>query len=186
LVFPSGIDAAANGDVYIVNSAAQSNALFRFTAGGAFVNSYPISQALDPSDIAIDEAHNLLYMADEFGAGILKYDISSGAPVYTGSLPLGNSSYNPLDVFVEPVSGRVFGTFSEFGTDANGFYDAYVGFEVAANGSGIVHLYAETAPLQNQNVRSIVAFAVPEPGGLSGIVALMLFVRIRIRIRNRQ
>ena len=46
LVFPHGIDAAANGDVYIVNSASVDvgNRLFKFSSDGVYINDFPDSR----------------------------------------------------------------------------------------------------------------------------------------------
>ena len=81
LVFPRGIDAAANGDVYIVNSAAVGvgNRLFKFNSAGQYLGDFPITPESNPSDLAINEANGELYLADEFGDAIHVYDIASGS-----------------------------------------------------------------------------------------------------------
>jgi hypothetical protein len=179
LVFPRGIDANANGDVFIVNSAGVGvgNRLFRFSSSGTYISNYAIPQAIDPSDIAIDETRSLLYVADEFGNSILKYDISSGTPTYTGSLSVPG---NALDVFVEPMSGRIFGAFYTLETDPNGPFLKLTGFEVARDGSATT-LFVEDAVPREQTVRGIVALVIPEPssGALIIIASSMLLPRRR-------
>jgi hypothetical protein len=177
LVFPSGIDANANGDVYIVNSGGTTGErLFRFTSGGAYISDYAIPQAVNSQDIAIDETRGTLYIADEFGSSVLKYDLSSGAPVFTTSLPVPGSA---IDVFVEPISGRIFGALYTRETDSTVLpFLKFVGFELTGNS---VTLFTENAIPTRQTVMGIVALAIPEPssGALIAMSSSILLLRRR-------
>jgi hypothetical protein len=161
LVWPRGIDAAANGDVYILNSGIGER-LFRFNSAGGYLNDFPIPQTDNPSDIAINEQRNELYMADEFDNSIHVYDISSGVPIFrdTWSLP-GRT----VDVFVEQTTGRIFGTFYVIERDDVGLHSKYTGFEISQNGD-VINLYVENEVPRQQSVRRIVAVAVPEPASV--------------------
>ena len=157
LVFPSGIDATAGGEVYIINSAAVGvgNRLFKFGAGGSYIDDFPIPQVDHPSDIAIDEMGEELFISDEFPQSIHVFDISSGAPIFSDTLPAPGPV---IDVFVEPISGRIFGTYYEFGDDGSVSFFKHHGFEVSRGGS-VINLYVEDAPAREQSVISIVAVA---------------------------
>lgn len=91
LVFPRGIDADSDGNVYIVNSAGVGvgNVIFKFSPLGSFINSTSINgQVSVPADMAIDEVNRLLYVADEFGGSVnvKVYDISGAQPVFSGTI----------------------------------------------------------------------------------------------------
>jgi hypothetical protein len=161
LVFPVGIDATADGRVYIVNSAGIGvrDRLFRFDSGGGYVADYAIPETDHPADIAINEISNELYVADEFGEAIVIYDISLGAPVFRDSLSMPGRT---VDVFVEPNSGRIFGTYYVFEEDERGLHSRYAGFEVSRDGN-LITLFVEDAITREQSVRGIVAVPVPEP-----------------------
>jgi hypothetical protein len=161
LDFPHGIDATANGDVYIVNSSAAR--LFKFSAGGSYIADFAIPEVDRPSDIAINEATDELYVADSSGNAIVVYDLSLGSPSHIDTLPLPNS---PVDVFVEPTSGRIFGAAYDAITDPM-FVLSYRGFEISREGE-LLAVFSEDAPPAEQGIRGIVAIAVPEPSSAIG------------------
>lgn len=144
-----GIDAAANGDVYILGiDSGDVKKLHRFQADGSFVGSHAIPQMVHISSMAIDESRNVLYVCSEFESSIFRYDISSGEPVFGGTLP---AISRITKIFVEQQSGRIF---------TGG------GFEVALDGSGANRIF--TAPWHTM---AVVAIPVPEPG----VVAMLPF-----------
>lgn len=160
LRFPTGIDAAANHDVYVVTGTANANGdkLYRFNAAGTFVASYPLPQPTDPFDLAIDEARNDLYVADEYNKSIFKYDISSGAPVFLGSIPLPRY---PTSIYVEPSTGDLFGL----------LYGIVFGDTPAfhfSQSSGTLNLFYSDSIVPG----AIVAVAVPEPDVASLVLVL--------------
>lgn len=172
LVFPSGIDATTTGDVYIVNSAnvGIGDALFRFSADGQYLGNFSIPETEHPSDIAINEEANELYIADWMGKSINIYDISNGVPIFRAELPTpGNTS----DVFVEPKSKRIFGTYR--------ITSYYAGFEISRGGD-LIATYVEDAVPGEQRVLGIAAVAfIPEPAS-----ALLLVTSIvGLCLRNR-
>ena len=150
LVFPHGIDATANGDVYIVNSAAVGvgNKLFKFGPDGAYIDDFAIFEARHPSDIAIDEIREELYIADELHS-IHVYDLASGTPIFSATIPMPGKYV--FDVFIEPISGRIFGTY---------IIPPFVstGFEVSREGE-VIHLYLEDPVPLEEAVGGIVALA---------------------------
>lgn len=177
LVFPRGIDAAANGDVYILNNAGAGvgNRIFRFSANGAHVDDFAIPEVDNPSDIAINEANGELYVADGSGNAVHVYDISFGMPAYLDTLALpGHGS----DVFVEPRSGRIFGSYFTV-ENKPVLHVRDVGFEVSRDGALVTH-FVEDAPSQFQTVAGLVA-VVPEPAGavLVTIAAGLTWLRRR-------
>jgi len=158
LVFPRGIDANANGDVFILNGARKGvgNRLFKFDATGKYLDNFELPSVVDPSDIAINESTNELFVSDEKAKSIFIYDLASGSPVLTHTLPvLGRA----IDVFVEQTSGRVFGTMFGAGQDDKGLFINANGFEVSRDGS-LVNTYTEDADPRYQTVYGIVAIPV--------------------------
>ena len=168
---PTAIDAAANGDVYIMDA---FDRLIRFTSAGDYVNTYPLAQLNGGSDIAISETTGELYVADYSGGAVLIYDLTSGAPVYQDSIAINE---RVLDVFIEPKSGRIFGTYS---TDLG----AAIGFEISRNGT-IIKTYSEDAANtgdNGQNFDHIIAIAIPEPTTGVSISILLLACAVRRKI----
>jgi len=178
LVFPRGIDAAANGDVYILNSAAVGvgHRLFKFGSTGTYIDDFSIPKTNNPSDIAINELSEELYIADEFGRSIHVYDISSGEPIFSSTLPVPERT---SDVFIEPISGRIFGTYYTIGRENPSNFPHFTGFEISRKGS-LLNLYTvDPAPLA-QGIRSIVAVFVPEPASV-----LLVFVSVGFCLLSR-
>lgn len=173
LVFPRGIDATAEGEIYILNSANAGigNRLFKFDTDGQFLSSFAIPQAENPSDIAIDEVGGEVFIADEFGEAVLVYDVTTGVPVFQEAIPVPGYV---LDVFFEPTTRTIFGAFFTQSMDAQGPFSRYTGFELSRT-SGIIQLFEEAAPPREQTVRGIVAVVVPEPH-----LATMLFSSLTV------
>jgi hypothetical protein len=175
LIFPNGIDATSNGDVYILNSAfvGVGERLFRFSADGQYIADYPLAGMENSSDMAINEATNELYIADEFGYAVNVYDLSSGAPALVDQLSTPRS---PTDVFVEPTSGRIFGTFFEVLSNGQEFYESNAGFEISRAGD-LITTYLDGPPTGRHAIRSIVAIPIPELHSVSlaiiGVWSLM-------------
>ena len=161
LVFPSGIDSTASGDVYIVNSAGVGVGvrLFKFNAAGTYLGDFALPNAQNPADIAINEVTGELYVADEFDDSILVYDVLASVPIFKARLEAPGAA---TDIFVEPSSGRIFGSYSTLETDAMGIYLKNTGFEISRDGD-VLNLYVVDAPAREQRVRSLVAIKVPEP-----------------------
>jgi hypothetical protein len=161
LVFPRGIDADADGNVYILNAAGVGvgNRLFKFDASGGYVADFPIPESPHPSEIAINERAGELYVANEFGDSVVVYDITSGTPMFDDVLTVPG---HITDVFIEPVSGRIFGSYYDLETDAMGLFLRHTGFEVSRSGT-LLQLFMEDGPPRDQTVRSVVAIAIPEP-----------------------
>ena len=183
LVFPRGIDADADGNVFILNSAAVGigNRLFQFDAAGNYVDDFALSGVLSPSDIAIDETTNELLVADEFGEAVHIFDLVTGTPALTDSLSVPDAA---IDVFVEPASGRIFGSLLIFDQDDQGSLLRTEGFELSRDGT-IAANYVENVAPRDQSVRGVVAIAtaVPEPSAATplALFAILFFVR-----RNRK
>lgn len=144
LRYPAGIDASASGDVYIVDG--QRSSVFKFNSSGSFINVFSLSASSSPSDIAINEVSEEMYVADDIGHSIDVYDISRGAPTYRESFPMPG---NVVDVFVEPNSGRIFGSYLD---------GAFSVFEMSQDGTLTNQYYSF-----GSNATSIVAVAIPEP-----------------------
>lgn len=163
LVFPRGIDAAVNGDVYIVNSAAVGvgQRLFRFDSAGSYIDDYAIPEVINASGLAIDEAAGEAFIGDEFGDAICVYDISTGAPAFSLIIPTPGAT---TSVFIEQASGRILGTYLD--SSLPGF--PHIGFEVLRDGT-VVNLYIEDAPVADQTVYSIVALADSDGDGLPDV-----------------
>lgn len=109
----AGIDADASGNVYV---ATRSSTLEKFAPDGAFLSSLPINAR--PLDISIDEQGLRMFLADESSslAGIQVYDLSSGSPTFSHSIPTPVDSvihgvhYEPeLDVVFAVDSGVLSG-----------------------------------------------------------------------------
>ena len=178
LVFPRGIDASANGDVYILSSGGGPDRLFKFDSEGVFADVFFLTGTDNPSDIAINEETNELFMSDEFDMSIHIYDLSSGAPQYKESLPVPGYT---IDVFIESTTGRIFGSFfSRVSEEGSTFYN-YRGFEIARNGS-IQSYYLEGGDPQEYGVRGVVAIAIPEPSSMLLACLTVLLYRPRQRL----
>ena len=172
LVFPDGIDATADGTVYIVNGAnlGAGLRLFKFDSSGGYLADFAIPETSNPSDIAINETSNELLIADEGNDSIHIYDISSATPTYSQTI---SGLRRTFDVFTDPMSGRIFGVTSTFENDVS----SRTGYEVARDGT-IVNSYFEDAPLDEQTITGIVALVVPEPGSM---VLLVLVAGMLLR-----
>ena len=136
LRFPAGIDADANGNVFILQVFALSNSVFQFDASGNYVNDFALPSEFPvvsrPADIAINEITNELFISDEIERSIHIYDLSTWPPTLIDTLPAPRPA---ADVFIEQVSGRIFGTtlsFVETATGALSFRSE--GFEVSRDG----------------------------------------------------
>ena len=116
LVFPGGIDADADGNVYIVNSAAVGvgNKLFKFSSSGTYLGMYDITQVSDPFDMAIDEAGEILYIGDFYGgaSGIKAYDISGATPTFLNSVSTPGLN-GVTGISFDPASGHLFAADSD-------------------------------------------------------------------------
>lgn len=156
LVFPDGIDAAMTSDVYIANGSANGagRRVYRFRQNGSFINSYPLPEPSHVASLEIDEFRSRMYICDSFAGSILAYNIATGVPVFTGTLPAlpGISS-----ICVEPLSGRLF---ADYGSQA---------LEIALDGSG-AHVVAQGVG----NMRALDVYVLPEPASLTLAVPLIL------------
>jgi len=168
LVFPRGIDATGSGDVYIVNSVSFffGNRLFKFNSAGTYIDDYAIPETVFPSDMAIDEIDEEIFISDEFGKAIQVYDISSGEPIFSNTIPAPSFV---LDVFIEQGAGRILGTYVVVGSDSAGSFTKFVGFEVMRDGT-VVNLYTEDAAPREQSVRSIVALPDSDSDGIPDVI----------------
>jgi hypothetical protein len=155
LVFPDGIDATANGDVYILNGSAVGvgNRLFKFSSDGTYIDKFLIPGTKNPADMAIDEIWEQLYVADERG-GIHVYDLTSGTPIFSATIPTPGDLV--FDVFIEPISGRIFGV--HLGQLFPGTGGGGEGFEVSREGD-VINLYIEDADPRENSIGGIVALA---------------------------
>lgn len=164
--YPNGIDAAANGNVYVLNGAPNFGGikLYQFQASGSFISSHTIPQMTHVSSIAIDESRNFLYICDEIAPSVYRYDISSGEPVFSAMLP---ALTGITRIFIEQQSGRLF---------------TIGGFEVSLDGSGAKRIFTEPV-----RTRAVVAIPIPEPAAIAMLPFAMLvaFQSASHRRRNR-
>lgn len=156
LVFPRGIDAAGDGTVYILNSAAVGigNRLFEFDPNGNHIANHAIPAVSNPSDMAINELTQELFIADFFGDAIHVYDIAGATPEFLITIPTPD---NTNDVFVEQSTNRIFGTYTDVAGDFR-----LTGFEVGRDGT-ILSTFDDPFPA-DESIRSLVA--IPSPSTL--------------------
>ena len=167
----AGVDADADGNVYVVDDFI-TKVLYKFAADGTFLTSVPLG-TINPTDVAIDEAADRLYMADEFGGplGIKVFDISGPIPILTGGIATPPTS-NIAGVHFAAESGNILAT--DFGVTS----DDPRGLEFSPSGT----LLREYRPTGARNAWDITTF-VPEPGIVClfvlGTVGLTPFGRVR-------
>lgn len=164
----TGIDADANGNVYI----ATSSSLYKFAPNGTFLNSIVVASS--GLDVSIDEANNRLYMAHEFGTpGIRIYDISGAVPVLAGSITTPTPS-NLVGIHYAPESGNVLATDIGAGTgDPRGL-------EFSPAGT----LLAEYRPTNVDQAWDIVTLGtIPEPGTMTLVFLAVAGLGLRRRAR---
>lgn len=161
LVFPRGVSASSNGEVYIANSFGGGiQRLYRFASNGDFLASYPLTSPMKSvSDLAINEARNIVYMTHEFVPEVYVFNLIDGAPVYSHSLP-GVAGMRKLSV--EPISGRLFAT--------HGPYIA----EVALDGSGATDIDVFSSSI----LVAVDVVAIPEPTAISILIAAIAWLSL--------
>jgi hypothetical protein len=170
LVFPNGIDAASNGDVYIANGSTfgAGRRLYRFQRNGKFVSSYPLSEPGHITKLEIDEGRDRLYISGTLEGSVYVYDIAAGDPVFSRKLQAVSGIRG---IAVESTTGRLFGT---SGTDV---------IEVALDSSGVTSFARGAATLS-----AISIVPVPEPScrsiALASLPSLSWFRRIKKRSRG--
>jgi len=168
----TGIDADANGNVYVVGGGPSS--LYKFAPDGTFLNS--ISVAASALDVSIDEANNRLYMAHEFGApGIRIYDISGAIPVLAGAIATPASS-NILGIHYAAESGNILAT--DHGTGS--------GDPRGLEYSPIGTLIAEYRPTNGRMALDITTFStIPEPSSTGLVLLAIVGLGLRRNARRR-
>ncbi|GMW02238.1 MAG: hypothetical protein AMXMBFR84_33740 [Candidatus Hydrogenedentota bacterium] len=159
LVFPSGIDADASGNVYIVNSAAVGvgDVIFKFQSNGTFLGTTDInSLGINPSDLAIDEASNVLYLSNESGgtSAIRKFNIAGALPVHVGTISTPGLS-GAVGLSFDPSTGNLLATAFNGST-----------VEVTSAGSS-VHTYAGGTLGSGRDIVRIASQSPPVPVELS-------------------
>lgn len=161
--WPRGIDAAANGDVYVLDNGSfdMQIKLHRFHADGSLIDSYVLPEMYHVASMAIDEARNVVYVSTSTEASVFRYDISSGVPVFAGTLP---AISNIGKMFVEQQSGRLFTT----GV-----------FEVALDGSGATRIFTEP-----WSMVAVVAIPIPEPATIA-MLPFVMIIALKLRTRSR-
>ena len=177
LVFPVGIDADSNGNVFILNSALDGDRLFQFDESGSYIDDFAVPGVTRPSDIAINEVTNELFIGD-LGA-IRVYDLTSDGPLLVGSLQAARN-LDVNDVFVEPSAERILGATFDIFNENN------VGFEVSREGE-LVNTFAVTAGQQNLGVSAIAVISdntisVPEPTA-TGLLLIAAISLAAVRVR---
>ena len=165
LVFPTGIDADANGNVFILQGTSGKR-LFEFDSSGNYVNDYELPATISPSDIAINEETNELLMYDRsdiIGAGSVHvYDLSTRPPVMVDTLPVPEMA---IEVFVEQVSGRIFVATLDLGPPGT-FVFRSDGFEVSREGELVASYLQDTT----RNPTGSAIIAIPQPPTILGDV----------------
>jgi len=160
----AGMDADADGNVYIANHPPLSTNLFKFAADGTFLNSISLG-SINPSDLAIDEASDLLYLADSssLGNGIVIVDISGAVPSLVGTMA------TPGDAIIEGMhfaaeSGNILATdYGIFSSDPRG---------LEYSPSGV--LLQEYRTTDAEFTFDITTLVVPEPSSLALLALGML------------
>jgi hypothetical protein len=154
--FNYGIDADANGNVYVK----RLDAIYKYNAVGA-----EIGFTADPhgGDIAIDEIGQVLYVAR---GGIRAYDISGELPVFVKSIP---TPAEFAGLAFDPRFGHLFGT---------GLFEGK-GWELTTSGQVIRDFKPDDSIL----AFDIVPVHVPEPSALA-LAACSLFAISLIRRRS--
>lgn len=158
LVFPTGIDATADGTTWISNGAnvGIGDRLFSFDGNGNFLADYALPEVDNLSSIAIIDSSHELVVADSGLDALHFYDISSGSPEFVETISAGDVT---IDVFIDQSTNRIFG----IGTEG--------GFEIDRDGN-ILAGYPVPAPGEFQIATGIVAFtSIPEPGSLVVLLA---------------
>lgn len=93
---------------------------------------------------------------------------------------------NILDVFVEPTTGRVFGTSALPIRDDLGLSVTQSGFELVRSTGEAFPLVEANIPFRDSATGAIVAIPVPEPAGWTLVFFAVLFVRIWRRTKNNR
>jgi DNA-binding beta-propeller fold protein YncE len=150
----NGIDADADGNVYLLQSGYLNNYLYKFAPDGTFLNHTLLSFVVSGNDIAIDEVGKRLFVADEFGGnqGIKIFDISGATPTYMSSITTpDNSNYFGID-YAEESGDVLVADLGYLSHDPRGV-------EYSPNGT----LLREYRAFNQGTVFDIVAMRVPEP-----------------------
>ncbi len=88
LKFPMGIDIDSSGNVYIADSGNHRVQVFNSTGGFIAKAELPSHiKPADPTDVAVDESRNRLYVADNDNHYILAYDLSTFEIIQTLGTP---------------------------------------------------------------------------------------------------
>jgi hypothetical protein len=140
---PRGIDADANGNVFVLNLS--ENKLFKFDSGGQYVATQIINFGGD--QVTIDELSNTLYVA---GSGISAYDVSGAGPVYQGKI----SSLHVDGINFDSTLNSLFAT----PFDLHPAFDA-----VQYTPTGDVVAVYQGAPIATELSFAVAAVSIPEP-----------------------
>lgn len=159
LVFPDGIDADANGNVYIIN---RGDVIYKFAPTGTFLGTLSIPEVDDGIDLAIDEANKVLYIADDFDDqfGVKAYNIGTASLTFSRRYATPSSarglSYSDIThrLYVALTSPTVFGPTT--------------GIELATDGT-ITNVYDPST----RQVMDLV-FVIPEPASSILVVGTAL------------
>jgi hypothetical protein len=159
----NGIDADADGNVYVVETLSYRNSfLYKFAQNGTFLNRTLLPFVLVGDDIAIDEVGKRLFIADEFDGsqGIKVFDISGATPSFINSITTpANGAYHGVDY--SEGSGDL------LVVDTGILSHDPRGLEYSPNGT----LLREYRAFNGSTLYDIVAAAVPEPN--TGLLALL-------------
>jgi hypothetical protein len=167
----SGIDADVAGNVYVVDKS--NGRLVKFAANGTLLNSIPVSRSSD--DLAIDEAGNRLFLADEFaaGLGVKVFDLSGLIPVLTGSIVTPANS-NIVGVHFAAESGNILAV--DFGAGSN----TPRGLEYSPSGT-LLRQYQPTAAALASDITTL---PIPEPSSLAMLLIGTLALKAGRRARQ--
>jgi hypothetical protein len=151
-----GIDADSTGNVYMIYGG-----ISKFSPTGALLGTTAIP-ANNPSDMAIDEASAMLYVADEFGgtAAIKAFDISGPLPTFVRSIPTPKGM---IGLAFDPGTGHLLAT---------SFFNR--AWEIATDGT-VVQRYDLDVGGNSVFPFDVAVLPVPEPNALFlGIFAASL------------
>jgi hypothetical protein len=173
----SGIDADADGNVYVVGKSAPPanlTSLYKFAPDGTFLNSILLTASAN--DVSIDEVNKRLYMAHESGApGIEIYNIAGAVPVLAGSIATPATA-DIVGVHYAAESGNILAT--DFGLGS--------GDPRGLEYSPIGTLLAEYRPANVEVAWDITTFStIPEPGALGLLFLAAVGIRRKRAGRRR-
>jgi DNA-binding beta-propeller fold protein YncE len=163
-----GIDADAAGNVYAVHN----NSLIKYAPNGAVLGS--TGATLQPWDLAVDEAGNRLYLANQTN-NIRIYDITGNTPAFIGNLT-GPASTQFVGVHFAAESGNILAV-------DNGISNSDPrGLEFSSSGM----LLEEYRPIDAAQAWDITTFTpIPEPRSLMLLGLSMLAVTGNLRSRRK-